>query len=1079
MNELVTSASAARRLSRAAAWLGQQSPRAPALIVGATAEAAAEVVRGAPVAAAFGWHRLSLGRLAALLAAEELGNRGLATLGGLGVEAVCARLIHARRGSLGKLDPIAGQPGLARALARSLQELRLAGARPASLSLLPLLEAYEAELLRLRLADRADVFRFAIERKQHPLLGLPTLLVDVPVTSSLERALVARLAGSLLATVPRGDDLSLRHLSRALGVPAQEEPAGVGNPGNASLGAGSGAAGGATSGATSLGRVQENLFVERVGSQQPLGDDVLVLSAPGESRECVEIARLVLREAERGVPFDRMAVLLRAPSQYRALLEEALGRAGVPAYFARGTVQPSPAGRAFLSLLACAASGLSARRFAEYLSLGEVPDATPAGEPPAPPPSGDRWVPPDSELVSIQPEVVLAESAPDPDAPVIAGVLRAPFRWERLLVDAAVIGGRQRWERRLAGLAAELELRARQEDDDGRRERLQRDLKDLAALRAYALPLLDALTSLPSSANWGEWLEQLSALATRALREPQRVLSLLAELAPMAPVGPVGLEEVRLVLARRLTELCVPPSGRRYGRVFVAPVESVRGLSFDVVFVPGLAEKMFPQKVLQDPLLRDAERLSLEGLATTEDRVAAERLALRLAAGAASRKLVLSYPRLDLQQARPRVPSFYGLEVLRAAEGRLPGFAELARRAEISGGARIGWPAPRNPADAIDEAEHDLALLESAFRKPEQEVRGTAHYLLSVSPYLSRALRARARRWRRRWTQSDGLVDPSPEALAALQAHALGARSWSPTALQNYAACPYRFLLQAVHRLQPRVEPAGIDELDPLERGSLIHEVQFELLRELQAEGGLPLGPHNLSAARARLDDKLARIAARYQEKLNPAIDRVWQDGIASVRADLREWLNRADPAWTPWRFELSFGLTRDRDHRDAHSSEEPVVLDQGLRLRGSIDLVERAASGALRATDYKTGKKRADQGDVIRGGSTLQPALYALALEKLFPEVKVEGGRLYYSTFTGEFESVDVQLDGVTRDSVRAVAQTIGDALTHGFLPAAPAQRQCEWCDYQPVCGSQEEFRVGLKPKDRLEPLVKLRGMP
>ena len=107
-----------------------------------------------------------------------------------------------------------------------------------------------------------------------------------------------------------------------------------------------------------------------------------MLSAPGESRESVEIARLVLAEAAKGTRLDRMAVLLRAP-QYAAHLEEALRRANVPAYFARGTRKPDAAGRAMLALLACAAEGLSARRFAEYLSLGEVPDEDADGAPPA------------------------------------------------------------------------------------------------------------------------------------------------------------------------------------------------------------------------------------------------------------------------------------------------------------------------------------------------------------------------------------------------------------------------------------------------------------------------------------------------------------------------------------------------------------------------------------------------------------------------------------------------------------------------------------------------------------------------
>src|SRR6185503_16709714 len=80
------------------------------------------------------------------------------------------------------------------------------------------------------------------------------------------------------------------------------------------------------------------------------------------------------REARRGLPFDRMAIALRAPQHYGGLLEHALERAGVPVYFERGTRRPHPAGRAFLSLVACALDNLSARRFAEYLSLGQVPD---------------------------------------------------------------------------------------------------------------------------------------------------------------------------------------------------------------------------------------------------------------------------------------------------------------------------------------------------------------------------------------------------------------------------------------------------------------------------------------------------------------------------------------------------------------------------------------------------------------------------------------------------------------------------------------------------------------------------------
>ena len=134
-------------------------------------------------------------------------------------------------------------------------------------------------------------------------------------------------------------------------------------------------------------------------SQAPPDNEVEVFSAPGESRECVEIARRVLALARNGIPLDRIAVLLRSAKEYRAHLDEAFARADIPVHFARGAVRPDPAGRAFYSLLKCAAEGLSARRFAEYLSLGQVPDAAPGGLPPEATERGDRWVVPDPELV--------------------------------------------------------------------------------------------------------------------------------------------------------------------------------------------------------------------------------------------------------------------------------------------------------------------------------------------------------------------------------------------------------------------------------------------------------------------------------------------------------------------------------------------------------------------------------------------------------------------------------------------------------------------------------------------------------
>jgi ATP-dependent helicase/nuclease subunit B len=1099
----VTSAANHRRICRAFVWMESRAPAEEVLIVGATIDAANDLSRrvAGEKGAAFGWHRLSLPQLAAALAAPLLAERKLVPLSRLGAEAIVARVVHRLKAErrLGRYQPVAGTPGFPRAVAAVIAELRLAGLQADAVNnvapdLVLLIRSYEAELAAAGLTDWPGVLASATEaatgRDGVPrLVGLPMLLLDVPITTDTELAFVGALAAAapnILATVPAADRETLGRMRDALHWEVEELD--ESSEAESSLG---------TRGSGALARLQRRLFNERMTvTQTPPSNEVEVFSAPGEGRECVEIVRRVLALARSGISFDRIAVLLRSPEEYRAHLEEALARARIPAHFARGAVRPDPAGRAFYALLKCAVEGLSARRFAEYLSLGQVPDATPGGAPPEAVVPSDRWVDPDPELVpqlatrAVDEPTAFAEKdiliADIGEAPTRGGQLRAPRRWERLLVEAAVIGGRDRWQRRIDGLTNELRLRLAEltVEDETRAATLARSLDDLSAFAGFALPLIDDLDSLPNAADWGEWLDRLGALATRALKQPDRVLAVLAELAPMALVGPVTLSEVLIVLEGLVLEAAVPPS-QRYGKVFIGPIAAARGLSFDAVLVPGLAEKMFPRKIVEEPILLDAARQQISGaLATNAGRLDAERLALALAAGAAEQRICLSYPRLDLGQARPRVPSFYALEAVRAAEGRLPDFAELARRAETATTARLGWPAPPDPVEAIDDSEHDLAVLNRLGALPGESA-GAARYLVTANPWLARALRTRYQRWSRTWTSADGLTTRSEASRAATARHALGARSYSPTALQNYARCPYRFFLQAIHRLAPREVPEAIDELDPLQRGSLIHDVQFELFAQLRGENLLPVRPGNIDRAQQLLDAVIASIAGRYRDDLAPAIDRVWQDGVAGIRADMREWLRRAsedESGYVPWLFELSFGLEHRSERREADPQSVPgaVDLDCGIQLRGSIDLVERHPAGQVRVTDHKTGKADVRRGQLIDGGKSLQPLLYALAAEKLFAKrAEVTSGRLYFCTSNGGFAEQIVPLDERARDAAYQLAEAVGEAVAQPFLPAAPNKGECALCDYRVVCGPHEEHRTARKPPEHIEPLLALRVLP
>ena len=1068
---LICSRSNARLLDHAAAFLSDTARRSEVLVIGPTRAAADELALVAFDRGCQGIHALTLTQLAAHLAARPLAEAKLAPISQLGMEALANRIVYAARqaNQLDYFAPVSQTPGFPRAVAKTIAELRLERVQTSELvatgapgsDLAGLIQRYERELEERSLVDLSMLLRFAAEEAangSHRFRQLPLLLIGAAIESlSHEKLLTALVAGSpdVLAAAITDDDRTLPSLERIVGQPIRDvdgsEPT------------------------STLDSVRTWLFSpEQPPQARP--DTELVFSAPGESLECVEIARRIRRLAEQGTPFDRVAILLRNVEQYQPLVEEALRRAAIPGYFSRGAARPDPAGRAFLALLACAGEGCSASRFAEYLSLGQLPPVDGGGAPVKRP---SRWVPPDDEVLTN------FQSAPpgsETPAPVMEAhnepTLAVPIGWEKLLVDAAVIGGHDRWARRLRGLRAELQaqLRDLDKEDQSHGLHIERRIEQLECLEHFALPLIDMLGSLPKQALWGEWLERLTELASMALRCPESVLAVLSELEPMAEVGPASLDEVYDVLAEKMSSLRTDPARRRYGRVFVGSIDEARGRAFDFVFLPGLAEGLFPRRALEDPLLLDQYRENLKaGLDTQPRRNARERMLLRSAAAAAKARLVVSYPRMDVTQARARVPSFYALEVVRAAEGRLPSLREFEKRAAKNAPSRLEWPAPADPAMAIDDAEYDLASLRLA------RTKGSGRYLMEVNPHLAQSLRTRWLRWESRWSAADGLVNADEATRKILATHLLSERSYSPSALQHFAVCPYRFLLQAIFQFRPREAPVPLDQMDPLTRGALFHSAQFELFRALREVDLLPVTPGRLESAFDIADRVLDRVAAQFEDDLAPAIPRVWRSEVEDLRIDLRGWLKQVGDAqydWRPIHFELGFGLPHD-EHRDPQSVRHEAVIFHGIRLRGSIDLVERHATRkVLRVTDHKTGKAPASRPQYVGGGAILQPLLYALAAEQLLQQ-PVESGGLFYCTQRGDFSQVTIPLDNQSRDRLERVLAIIGQAIEEGFLPAAPQRGACSLCDYRPVCGPYEEQRAKRKLPDRLDALVQLRNLP
>ena len=101
--------------------------------------------------------------------------------------------------------------------------------------------------------------------------------------SALVGALIAPRARHVLVTVPFGDVATLDRWHR-LGL--REEVL-------------------EQTGRLRSGALRRYLFADRQPPEREPAGDVVFYSAPGEGRECVEIARRILQEAARGVPLRR------------------------------------------------------------------------------------------------------------------------------------------------------------------------------------------------------------------------------------------------------------------------------------------------------------------------------------------------------------------------------------------------------------------------------------------------------------------------------------------------------------------------------------------------------------------------------------------------------------------------------------------------------------------------------------------------------------------------------------------------------------------------------------------------------
>lgn len=747
-----------------------------------------------------------------------------------------------------------------------------------------------------------------------------------------------------------------------------------------------------------------------------------VTSVSDADDEVRRVVRGIVNAAREGVAFDQMAVVYASEQPYVRLLHDHLGAAGIPLNgSAVQTLAESAAGRLLLRLLA-------------------LPDRL------------------------YRREDVMATVS---SSPLIWNGATVPARaWDQVSRNAGVVKGERDWEVRLQtfiddalGAAADL---GDDPEYESRVRRLHRDATTAKQLQTFVAFLIESLGRGVVLDSW-----KRRARWCRGLLD-----TFLGPSTDWPPSEQLALDHVHLVLDRLATLDTVEPGGslnifRRsldleldggLGRVgsfgngvLVGPASVTLGLRLDRVWILGMSEGSFPSRPRDDSLLPDRERQGIGVLRLRSDRTGDEHRHFRSALAAVGTNGVahLLYPRGDLRQSNERVPSRWLVDIVqrRLGNDRISG-SDIANVSvdwiEHSASFTAGVTETTFPATS---QEFELASLVAHLRT-HGEVEG--HELLHQDDHrLANAARTQRLRLSGRFTRFDGNV-----STVNMEAPGTGARATSATALETWARCPFQYYVRYVLGVDPLETPELRLRIDPLSKGTLVHEILEAFVRHRIADTDVERLAWNADDRR-RLHEIADGAFATVESRGLTGEPLYWHRDQVLLRRDLDAFLaldtdRRLEGGLRPVDTELAFGLHGARAVR--------ISLPDGreIGIRGSIDLVDETPDANLVIVDYKTGKRSPiSPKDPHKNGTKLQLVLYALAARHVLdrPAAEVDSRYWHLRAADGYRQAGYAVTPAIEVEVLRAVA-TIVSGIEQGVFPHHPDPTtrggwiSCHYCD-------------------------------
>lgn len=474
---------------------------------------------------------------------------------------------------------------------------------------------------------------------------------------------------------------------------------------------------------------------------------------------------------------------------------------------------------------------------------------------------------------------------------------------------------------------------------------------------------------------WGQLTEWVASLERAFAGVP---LS-LREWLPIVEAGFAGM-----------TVGVIPPS---LDQVLVGSVDRSRNPDLQKVFVLGVSEGVFPAPPTPAVLLTDSDRLELEAHgvapgATARSQLGHERYFGYIAFTRARQQLVVTWAEADEDGKPLNASSFVGSIQAALPEVQREMFVEADWRGAVH---REEWM--RHVALRCSSAVS--AFAGSPIAAPE--IGGT-HTSPRASPHLAPPPLPNAEKEKYSplldETELCGRLERTRQALqSAALAPATAARLYSDqlktsvSALEEFAACPFRFLAARGLRIEERDEFV----VDARQRGSFQHEVLQKFHERVRAKN-LRWREVPVAQARQWLREVGEECARQFEGGLLQADEArrfeaaVMLSNLEQLVGTLVEWARHN--AFEPAEVEVNFGLPPD-EKLPAWN----VTLPNGrtLRLRGRIDRIDVCRLDDGRALvvicDYKSSAREMDPVKV-EAGLELQLLSYLAALAQM-PEAR------------------------------------------------------------------------------------------